>query len=461
MTELSLSRLNWSFSSPTIIRFGALFVFVAALFVFVFPSALIGNLGVPPEPGDGPDYDAMALELSKGKGFSFNWDDPEFRTPYEARNNNGAYDYLLDRHGDSPSAVKPPLLPFLMSVSYAIFGRHFGPVRVMNSIFMALAVALVFILIARWFGVIPGLLCVTLLVCVDDRSRFYASLVLTEALACLLVTGMLWALLRTMETRSRKWACYLGLVTAIAFLVRNTFFLWMPVIAVAVFALARPEGSKRRFSFASMHLPSLFVATFLLVAGPWMIRNCAVLRGFEPLGTMSMDLPAAYSDKAVEQNGVWFNLYETRGRKANPGETRFYELLPTEGASLIEQERIRSERGKAEAIEWAWRNPAKLPLLAFLRIRSEWQPHGLRESFLLGFAILGFLVLLMRVPRRAAAIFFILAACTLAIAVTWSVGGRFIVPVLPVLMSLSALGIWSFIVSATELPQLLAEKGSA
>ena len=96
-------------------------------------------------------------------------------------------------------------------------------------------------------------------------------------------------------------------------------------------------------------------------------------------------------------------------------------------------------------------NPTKLPVLALLKVWNEWRPYGVRQTFLLIFAALGLLFLLWRVPRAAAVYFCILTACTLSIAITWSVGGRFLVPVLPVAIGLSSLGMWGFIILATEL----------
>lgn len=444
----TLLRFIQRLSSPTVPHLGTLCVFLATLLMFVVPAVRKTDLTAPPEPGDGPDYDNIAVQLSKGNGFSFNWEDPDFRAPYELLNTDGRYDYLLDRQGAWVTALKPPLFPFLMGLSYKIFGRHFGLIRVMNSIFMALAVAVAFIIIARRFGVGPGILCSVLLI-FDYRFPPYATLVLTEALTCVLVMAMFWCLLRAVETKSRKWTCYLGIVTGIAFLARNPLVLWVPVVAIPLFAFIKPAGVK--ISLRSFGPPALFMATFLLVAAPWMIRNCVILGGFEPLGTMSVDLPAGFSDKAVEEKGVWFNMYETRGAKTKPGEIRYYDRSPAEGTSLVEQELIRSRRGKAEAARWVLQNPAKLPLLAVLKIWSEWRPYGLRQTLLLIFAALGLLFLLWRAPREAAVYFCILAACTLSIAITWSVGGRFIVPVLPVVIALSSLGMWAFVISATEL----------
>jgi len=70
---------------------------------------------------------------------------------------------------------------------------------------------------------------------------------------------------------------------------------------------------------------------------------------------------------------------------------------------------------------------------------------------LLFFALLGSLSYLLARPREAVALFTLLAACSMAVAVTWDVGdGRYLVPVRPILAMLSALGLWAVIICATE-----------
>lgn len=442
MSKVSLSQLNRRISSPILTKWFALSIFLLTLLVYVAPNTLRGRLGAPPEGGDAPDYDMIGLQFSKGNGFSVNWDDPDYRAAYSIQNEHGEYQYLFDRHGQGATAYRPPLLPGLMAVSFKIFGRRFGPLRVMNVIFMALATALIFALIVRRFGVIPGLLFTALLVFLDYRSRYYSWQILTEALACLLVTAMFWCLLRTVETRSRKCAVVLGIVAGLAFLSRTVFFFWMPPIAVTVFVLTRPKG-ERWFGFPALRLSLMFIAAFMIVAMPWMLRNCLVLHRFQPLGTQgAVSLISGYSDKAVELNGVWFN----------PNQFGFFDQLPIQGKSPIEQERIVGDYSRTEAMRWILRNPLKIPRLAAHKVQTEWTPTNLTDGFLLCFAALGFLVLLAFNWCEATSCFCLLGTATLAVAATYSAEGRFLIPFLPILTMLSSLGIWSFVLLSTELP---------
>ena len=96
-----------------------LFVFFAAFSASTLPAALLGKLNAPPElsasrlgqdlGSDSYNYDAVGLQLSKGNGFSVNWDDPDYRAPYLQSNQDGRYDFLLSRHGEGLTAYRSPL----------------------------------------------------------------------------------------------------------------------------------------------------------------------------------------------------------------------------------------------------------------------------------------------------------------------------------------------------------------
>jgi 4-amino-4-deoxy-L-arabinose transferase-like glycosyltransferase len=442
MTKLRLSELNARVSSSNLLNWLTLAVFVFTLAVFLAPHVLRRDLNAPPEVGDAPHYEAIALQASRGQGFSVNWDDPQFKAPYLTQNDDGRYSFLYDWHGQGVTAYRPPLLPILMAAIYKIFGRNFALVRAMNMTFMALAIVLIFMLIVRRYGVIPGLLFTALTVLFDFRSRFYASLILTEALACLLTTATLWCLLRTVETKRRKWAFILGVVTGLAFLARTVFFFWMPPIALTVFALTRPNG-ERWLGLRSLRLSLLFIAVFTIVALPWMLRNCLVLHRFQPLGTQgALSLISGYSDKAIELKGVWFN----------PDQFGMFDHLSTQGKPPLEQELIKGDYSRSEAYRWIVQNPSKIPRLAVLKVLGEWQPANFVQALLLGFAGLGFLVLLALNWQEAVSCFTFLGTATLAVALTYSADGRFLIPFLPLLTMLSTLGIWSFVLSSAELP---------
>jgi hypothetical protein len=73
-----------------------------------------------------------------------------------------------------------------MAGTYVILGRSFAGVRVMNAMFVALACVLAFTVTLRYLGMLPAVLQAALFL-YDPRSHRYATMILTESLACLLV----------------------------------------------------------------------------------------------------------------------------------------------------------------------------------------------------------------------------------------------------------------------------------
>jgi 4-amino-4-deoxy-L-arabinose transferase-like glycosyltransferase len=440
-TVYCLTDLNRRLSTRGVEAWLAAAVFMVSLMAFLIPSARQGSLSAPPEVGDAHDYDAIAQQLVKGRGFSVDWDDPAYRKPYEQANHTGTYDSLLERHGASPTAYRSPLLPVLMAGSYAILGRSFAPVRVMNATFMALACTLAFSLTFRYLGALPAALQSTLFL-YDSRPHAYATMMLTESLSSLLVVAVCWCLLRLSETRARKWAVLLGVSYGAAILTRTILALWLPVILVLTYALARPADSDW-IGGRAMRLTGLMLAAISVLLLPWGIRNSLLLGRFSPLGTQgAINLAAGYSDEAVANRGNWFSQ----------SKAGLFDDVLSPSQSPLQRELAMAEDSSRRASQWLRSNAHKVPRLAYYKGRSLWRPRGSLQMGLLVGCTLGFM-LLAQIEFRAALVFLsILAVNTAAVAATWTVGDRFTVPVLPLMTVLSAAGLWGLIVAATELP---------
>ncbi|HQG32924.1 MAG TPA: glycosyltransferase family 39 protein [Deltaproteobacteria bacterium] len=256
----NLAELNRLLSTPGAVKWLTVLVFVCALLVMTVPHAASGRWGVPSPSGDGPDYDNIAVQLSKGNGFSVDWDDQDFKSEYESINQSGHYDYLSQRHGSGLTAYRPPLLPLLMAGSFKLFGRGFAPILVMNYLLTALTCAFVFLLVCRDFGLFPGLL-FSVRFMVDPGIRLYSNSILTESLSCFLVILFMWCLLHTAEKKTWVWSFLSGLTLSLAFLARSIFIMWLPVILIAIYALARRQFVSQFQSCASApHFHRIFHA---------------------------------------------------------------------------------------------------------------------------------------------------------------------------------------------------------
>jgi 4-amino-4-deoxy-L-arabinose transferase-like glycosyltransferase len=450
---------NRQISSRSTIHVCVLFVFFAAFSASTLPAALLGKLNAPPElaasrfgqllASDSYNYDAVGLQLSRGNGFSVNWDDPDYQAPYLQNNQDGRYDFLLSRHGEGLTAYRSPLFPGLLAITYDLFGRKFWPIRVLNGFLIALSCVFAFSMISSRFGIIPGLLCAGWII-TDVRLLTYSRMMMTEPLAAFLTTLICWSLLRTVETRSWKASVTLGIVTGVAFLTRGVVVFWMPIIVTAVYFLSlRPNIAW--LGISAFSLPAFVLASFLAVSAPWMFRNYIV--GLPPLGSNGpIGLAAAYSDTALQSHGVFGPTWYARMFPVPLGSP------PSQGVpSGLEQEIVLASHGRQRALKWIAENPAKVPLLMFYKVRSLWRINDAvtgiyypADAVLLVFSVLGGLNFLLARPREALALLAVLAACSIAVAVTWDQGnGRFLVPVHPILAMLSALGLWA-VITATE-----------
>src|SRR6516165_6393224 len=197
MQNSTLTHWNSELSRAAGRRWLAVALFVVAFASYLVPMIRRGELNQPPAPGgDEPDYDAIALQLARGNGFSVDWDDDEYRALYAraasgqvqvsvdvpSHESGSRYSSLFERHGASPTAIRPPVLPALLATTYRIVGRQFAPIRVINCACLALACTLVFLFVFARFGALPGLLATGLFLTVEPRLRLYPQAVLTECL---------------------------------------------------------------------------------------------------------------------------------------------------------------------------------------------------------------------------------------------------------------------------------------
>ena len=408
--------------------------FLLSFAVFVARAELRIGLAAPPVSGDEPDYDLLARELAAGHGFRFDYDRPDWRATVAKRATaNSEEAWRLDQHGAAVTTYRPPLFPLLIAGVYRISGHNFAVVRLLNCAALAAAGAVAAWIVALRLGLLPGLLCGGLFAVLDDRTRFHGGQFTTESLAALL-TALIWlTLCRFRATGTLRTAALAGLLTGLAILNRTFCALWLPVLVPLVYWIT-PAVSGRR-TWRPVALLSLSVA---VVLAPWAVRNSRLTGRFTPLGLHGeINLTAGYSDEAFHRRGLWYNL----------NETAFFNRPPAAAVSPgIAQELADAEQSKAAAFRWMRAHPLKLPLLALMKVWTEWKPGLPWDSLILGLAALGLAVWPNRTERQLMC--GLLAANTLAVAVTWSVGGRFLVPILPVLHAAAAAGLWAVLRTA-------------
>jgi 4-amino-4-deoxy-L-arabinose transferase-like glycosyltransferase len=427
---MALANLNVRVASRAGPIAVAIVVFLVGTAAFVVRAGMQIGLSAVPGPGDEAEYDLLAMQIVGGHGFRFDYDDRDWRRPYEQANHHGEYDLLLSRQGSAPTTYRPPLFPAVMAALYAAFGRSFAVVRVFNCLVMAAAGAVAVGLVARRLGPLPGVLSGLLFAVIEHRARYHAGLVLTESLASLLAILLAAALFAMAKNGRLRAAVVAGLLLGLAVLNRPLVALWVPWIVL----LAWWVCPQRRLTAA---------ATLAMVAGavvaPWGVRNSLLLGQFAPLGTHGQqNLAAAYSDEAVQRRGLWFRL----------DETGFFPPAIDDSQPGLEREKERAERSQRAALEWIRHQPHRAAVLVAMRIWQLWQPRMHWDALILGLMAFGAVLWPAAAERRI--FLMMLIANTIAVAVTWSVGGRFLVPLLPIVHAFAACGLWVALLALTD-----------
>ena len=168
----------------------------------------------------------------------------------------------------------------------------------------------------RRFGKIPRTLSILFFI-VDSRLRYFAAMILTESLACLFIALIVWNLFNFLTTKKYLWIGLLGIFSGMAILNRSIFILFLPMLMLMVY-LGSQNEIIRFWNKTAIYKTGFFTLISILVIFPWMFSNCIVLGNFSPLGTQGgINLSGGYSNKAVENKGVW----------VSPGEMGLFDTL--------------------------------------------------------------------------------------------------------------------------------------
>jgi len=408
-------------------------IFVAYCALLIVAARITGGDGsTPPPPGDTQDYDNIAVQLLHGRGFAIDYSDPEWRRPYEEHNREGEFDEILARKIPFHiTTYRPPLLPFALALTYRIFGRDFLTWRIIEAVLTALALTLVSDVAWRALGSRVALIAAGLMFLSATYVHYVANVALmTEPLAIVMVAVIVWTLSRAGDAHPYAMAAACGVALALLCLTRSFYLAWLPFLAILIWRIAPERGARAAV---------IFVIVALAVQTPWWIRNCRVTGTFLPFGTQAgVAMHTAYSDLAIVHHGIWWNA------RPEQQETAYaHEIGPCRGCSEVELARYGMRGGST----WATRHLARLPTLAWWKIANTWET-AIETGMIAPLFWLVLFAPLILWRRRALvqgkivfAIVLLVIVNMLVIAMTWSVGWRFLVPVEPLLAVLAAVPI--------------------
>ena len=256
-----------------------------------------------------------------------------------------------------------------------------------------------------------------------DLTR-YSGMFMTEPLATLMVALLAFTWVKqashgwTIASAAASGVAMGGLLAA-----RTIFILSAPILLLLP---GKDQSFGSRFAWKPK---AICLAVAIIVISPWWIRNIVVLDAFMPLGTQGgINLPMGFGPRALRHQGVW---------ASNPGDG--WPEIAAQNLDIVTSEVMLAKYRQRLTINWMLDNPRDVVRLMWLHVSQELKPgHDFFSRWLLPLAAIAALVL--RSSPGVWTIVLVVGANILSIAMTYSAGGRFMVPMQPLLVALVSAG---------------------
>jgi len=194
-----------------------------------------------------------------------------------ARNMLQSGDWVTARLDGVAYLEKPPLIYWMMAVSYRIFGVHDWAARIPLALSIILLCWVVYNF-GRWaFGEEAGFYAgLALSTCVG--LFLFTRILIPDAILTLSITTAIWAWLRLLEPDEHpqwRWAWLLGISFGVGLLLKGLIAIVFPVLAALVYMIATRQALSWT-AWKRLQLPFVIVIA-LVIALPWhvlaMLRN--------------------------------------------------------------------------------------------------------------------------------------------------------------------------------------------
>jgi len=399
------------------------------------PSQVLRLAERPPTLVDARDYDHLALNLARGRGFAFCWSDPEWRAPYESAQNRKDYAMHLSLQGPCfPTARRAPGYPAALAGIYWVWGRSFQAGRLLGAVALALTGALGSFLAVRVGSVAAAVLFALCFLSEDELPRLVGAF-MSEPTASLAVMLVLAAHVALLRNPTRQTGMLAGSSLGLLVLVRHFF---SPLWALGIFAAA--FGAVRSRALRPFWLA--YGSTALLMLVPWGVRNCLVLDALMPLGTQGGHVLAGkYVEDEIRGAATWNSGRVARLWAKRQGKPSGYTYgkLARELRTSLAMDRDVAMVGQQAAREWLRRNWRQLPAVALVSLRAHARGYG---ALGLAAVVCAFAGLAVPETRRVAApALAVMAVTALTVALTVEAHGRYGAPVRPVAYLAGSLGL--------------------
>jgi 4-amino-4-deoxy-L-arabinose transferase-like glycosyltransferase len=183
-----------------------------------------------------------------------------------AREMVGAHQWLLPTNDGIPRLQKPPLLYWLIIVSFKIFGINEAAARLPAAIAVVTLVALIFLIGEKltncWHGFIAGLIYLSFC-----GTFLLGRIVMPEPLVSAFIAGAILCAVGGYQRRRRRWAWFAGfwICSAFACLTKGLLGAVYPAAIVVLLSIFYREARLRYTALLRWE----YVAIFLLIVAPW------------------------------------------------------------------------------------------------------------------------------------------------------------------------------------------------
>ncbi len=209
-----------------------------------------------PVEKDAKDYDLLAINLWKGKGYT----SPQ----------------------GEPTAFRPPLYPLFLCFCYHLFGHRFLPVRIIQSLLGIATCWGIYLLGRKWKGEKVGLLSLAFSSLYPPFIYFYYAPrgILSETLYLFLLIFSLYFLVleEKKPLHIQRNLILSGIFLGLATLTRSVSLLLLFIYALYLFL---KEGKSKHL----VRKLTCLTLSFLFILFPWMVRNAVVFSHLVPVST--------------------------------------------------------------------------------------------------------------------------------------------------------------------------------
>ncbi|MCX5697329.1 MAG: glycosyltransferase family 39 protein [Candidatus Omnitrophica bacterium] len=412
-------------------------VFAIALVLRLYPFS--GLSSQDPNPvvlvSDSFVYTALAYNIFKGQGYSITG--PQDKNP-TAR----------------PFFNRPPGYPYFMAMVFALFGKshRFDILRVVciiQGVLDAFCCILIFFIATTIYprSPLPAFIS-ALIYSLSPYNLYYTQVVLTESLASFLLAVFALCAVKALDKKGLRWFFYAGLFLGFVILTRAEYLLYALVFVAILWFINRINTKYALKSIVG------YLCGVLIVLSPWSIRNYALSKRMIPVSLGAVDM--SFYMGTFEKHSAW------KGYKAIP-DTDFIDQSEKQEFLGIHQSYLKvfMEGNLRDIIALekrcrvlTWRRicfmPAKVFKNWFSKIPSLWyqfytplyrgEPDGRLFALFFLLACCAFIAA-RGIERMFMALPVSLFAYITIIFIPLYVEPRYIVPLIPLVITLSGIGL--------------------